>query len=166
VKDLEPPDIHHFSAAEGWLGLSSPRDAQTELDQISKAQRTNLLVMELQWQVHAKAKDWDKAIETSRAITKKHSKTPLGWIHLAYALHELKRTQEAYDSLLPILDQFPKEWLMRYNMACYAVQLGNLDEGKTWLERARKIGDKDEIETLFASDTDLEPLRKSRKPAQ
>jgi predicted Zn-dependent protease len=166
VKDLEPPDIHHFSAAEGWLGLSSPRDAQTELDKISKTQKANLLVMELQWQVHAKAKNWEKAVETASAITKKHSKTPLGWIHLAYALHESKRTQEAYDSLVPILDQFPKEWLMRYNMACYAVQLGNLDEGKTWLERARKIGDKDEIETLFASDTDLEPLRKSRKAAQ
>ena len=58
MKDLEPPDIHHFSAAEGWLGLSSPHDAQAELDNISKAQQSHLAVMELQWQVHAKAKHW------------------------------------------------------------------------------------------------------------
>jgi predicted Zn-dependent protease len=166
VKDLEPPDIHYFSAADGWLGLSSPRDAQAELDKISKAQRTHLAVMELQWQVHAKGNEWERAIETARAITAKYPKTPLGWIHLAYALHEVRRTQEAYDSLAPILDQFREEWLMRYNMACYAVQLGNLDEGKTWLKRARDIGDKTEIEKLFATDPDLEPLRKAGKNAR
>lgn len=119
--------------------------------------------MELQWQVHAKAKRWENAVETAQAITKKHPKAPFGWIHLAYALHELRRTQEAYDSLTAILDRFPNEWLMRYNMACYAVQLGNLDEGTTWLERARNAGDRNEIEKLFATDPDLEPLRKPGK---
>lgn len=119
--------------------------------------------MELQWQVHAKAKKWENAIETARAITDKHPRSAYGWIHLAYALHEQKRTREAYDSLTPILAEFPNEWLMRYNMACYAVQLGNLDEGRRWLERARIIGDKNEIAALFATDPDLEPLRKPRK---
>jgi predicted Zn-dependent protease len=165
VKDLEPPDIHYFSAAEGWLGLNSPGDAQSELDKISKAQQSHLAVKELQWQVHARARDWKNAVQTARAITKKYPTTPLGWIHLAYALHELKRTQEAYDSLATVLEKFPTEWLMRYNMACYAVQLGDVAEGKKWLDRARHIGDKSEIEELFASDPDLEPLRRSGKAA-
>jgi predicted Zn-dependent protease len=163
VKDLQPPDIHHFNAAQGWLGLNNPREAQTELDKISVRQQARFEIMELQWQIHAKAKRWENSIETARAITSKHPKVAFGWIHLAYALHELRRTQEAYASLLPVLDKFPKEWLMRYNMACYAVQLGNLDEGKTWLERAREIGAKDEITDLIATDPDLEPLRKSGK---
>ena len=165
MKELEPPDIHHFRAAEGWLGLNSPSDAQAELDKTSKRVQSHPSVIELQWQVHARMRHWESAVETARAMTKKYPKAPLGWIHLAYALHELKRTQEAYDSLAPVLDRFPQEWLMRYNMACYAVQLGNLDEGKTWLERARKAGDKSEIAELFAADPDLEPLRKSGKAA-
>jgi predicted Zn-dependent protease len=160
VKELEPPDIHHFTAAEGWLGLSNAQEAQADLDKISKANRSHLAVMELQWHVHARAKNWKSAVQSARAITKKHSRAPFGWIHLAFALHELKRTQEAYESLVPILDKFPKEWLMRYNMACYAVQLGNLDEGWNWLVSARKVGDKTEIDELLATDPDLEPLRK------
>lgn len=165
VKELEPPDIHHFNAAQGWLGLNSAHDAQVELDKISKKQQSHLLVMELQWQVHAKAKRWEEAVETARAIASKHPKSAYGWIHVAYALHELRRTREAYDTLTPVLNQFPSEWLMRYNMACYAVQLGDLQEGKSWLERAREIGDKEEIAHLAATDPDLEPLRKSGKLA-
>jgi predicted Zn-dependent protease len=161
VKDLKPPDIHYFNAAQGWLGLNSAEDAQSELDKISAESQTHLLVMELRWQVCAKANRWEDAIDTARAITAKCPKEPFGWIHLSYALHELKRTADAYNSLFKVVDQFPKEWLMRYNMACYAVQLGQLDEGKDWLNYAYKVGDKEEIDELVASDVDLEPLRRA-----
>lgn len=161
VKNLEPPDIHHFNAAQGWLGLNSPEDAQIELGKISKASQTHLAVMELQWQVDARATRWLSAVDTAQAITNRHPEAPFGWIHLAYALHELKRTQEAYEALIPILDKFPDEWLMRYNMACYAVQLGHIEEAKNWLNRAYKLGDKKEIDKLVATDVDLERLRQS-----
>jgi len=35
------------------------------------------------------------------------------------ALHELKRTQEAFDLLLPAADKFPAPWTIPYNLACY-----------------------------------------------
>lgn len=163
VKDLEPPDIHHFNAAQGWLGLNNPGDAQAELDKISQASQAHLAVMELRWQVHAKANRWQEAIETARAITAIFPTAAFGWIHLSYALHELKRTAEAYNSLFNVVDKFPNEWLMRYNMACYAVQLGQLKEGKEWLNYAYKVGDKNEIDELVATDLDLEPLRQLEK---
>lgn len=162
VKNLEPPDIHHFNAAHGWLGLNSPEDAQAELDKISNGSQTHLAVMELQWQVQAKTARWASAVDTAQAIANRHPEAAFGWIHLAYALHELKKTREAYDALIPILDKFPEEWLMRYNMACYAVQLGHIEEAKNWLNRAYKLGDKKEIDQLVATDVDLEPLRQSR----
>jgi predicted Zn-dependent protease len=161
LKDLQPPDIHYLNAAQGWLGLNDAVDAQAELDKISAKFKTHLFVLEVQWQVHAKANNWEGAIAVARTLTKEHPKHPLSWIHLAYALHELRRTKEAYDLLTPVLEKFPREWLMRYNMACYAVQLGNIDEGKQWLERAHMVGDKHEIAELVATDPDLEPLRKS-----
>jgi predicted Zn-dependent protease len=163
VKDLELPDIHHFNAAQGWLGLNSPADAQAELDKISVEFRTHLLVLELQWQIDAKQKIWQNAVRTATTITREHPQEPFGWTHLAYALHELKRTIEAYDVLKPVLDRFPKDWLMRYNMACYAVQMGRLDEGKVWLNFANEIGDKKELAELMATDPDLEPLRRASR---
>ncbi len=163
MKDLEPPDIHFVNAAQGWLELNNPAEAQSELDKVTHF-KPHLIVMELQWQIHAKTKAWEKAVTAARAITATHPNAPFGWIHLAYALHELRKTSEAYDALKSVLDRFPKEWLMRYNMACYAVQLGNLDEGKNWLDLARKNGDKNEIAELVATDADLEPLRKKLGP--
>ena len=163
MKDLEPPDIHFVNAAQGWLELNNPAEAQDELDKVSDF-KSHLIVMELQWQIYARTKAWNKAVDTADAIVTTHPKSPFGWIHLAFALHELRKTADAYEVLKPVLDRFPKEWLMRYNMACYAVQMGRLDEGKTWLEQANAIGDKKEIAELMATDSDLEPLRKlSRK---
>ncbi|MGZ4989068.1 MAG: tetratricopeptide repeat protein, partial [Limisphaerales bacterium] len=160
MKDLEPPDIHHVNAAQGWLELNNPAEAQAELDKVTDF-KSHLIVMELQWQIHAKTKAWGNAVDAAGAITTMHPDAPFGWIHLAYALHEMRKTREAYDALKLVLDRFPKEWLMRYNMACYAVQMGRLDEGKSWLELANKIGDKKEIAELMATDPDLEPLRKT-----
>jgi len=70
-----------------------------------------------------------------------------------------RRTQEAYCTLKPIFERFPEEWLMGYNMACYACQLGNQDEARQWLELAYKRGDKSEIRQMARLDPDLEPLR-------
>ena len=116
--------------------------------------------MELQWQIYAKTKAWEKAVDPARAITTQHPDAPFRWIHLAYALHEMRKTTEAYDALKLALDRFPKEWLMRYNMACYAVQLGRFEDGKSWLKLASQIGGKKEIAELMATDPDLEPLGK------
>jgi hypothetical protein len=41
-----------------------------------------------------------------------------------------------------ISTRFPEEWLMGYNLACYACQLGNRDEARHWLELAYKRGHK------------------------
>ena len=57
----------------------------------------------------------------------------LGWVHRYYAFHELKRTAEARDNLLRVVDKFPEDPIMRYNLACYECQLGNLERAKQWL---------------------------------
>ena len=63
-----------------------------------------------------------------------------------------RRTQEAYGTLKPVSERFPEEWLMGYNMACYACQLGNQDEARHWLELAYKRGDKSEIRQMARLD--------------
>ena len=50
-----------------------------------------------------------------------------GWIHWAYSLkQEFKRTGEARAQfLLPVVNLFPDEYTLRYNLACYECQLGD-----------------------------------------
>jgi hypothetical protein len=47
---------------------------------------------------------------------------------------------------------------MRYNLACYACQLGNLKEARQWLEKAFAIGDSKQLKLMALDDPDLEPL--------
>jgi len=80
-----------------------------------------------------------------------------GFIHYPYSLHELKRTKEAYAVLIPVVDKFDDSTI-RYNLACYSCQLGNLKESMQWLEKAIDIAGKKDIRQMALEDPDLEPL--------
>ena len=69
----------------------------------------------------------------------------------------MKRTQEAWDRLLPAVEKFEGEGTILYNLACYACQLGDVKEARVWLARAIKA--KSKFRKLAETDPDLEPLR-------
>ena len=83
---------------------------------------------------------------------------PSGWVHRAYCLHELKRTREARDNLLRVVERFPDDATMHYNLACYECQLGKLEEAKEWLAKAFKLGDAKKMKVAALDDPDLQPL--------
>jgi len=70
----------------------------------------------------------------------------------------LKRTAEAREGLLAVVERFPAEATMRYNLACYECQLGNLVEARKWLERAFTLDDSDDFKRAALDDPDLDPL--------
>src|SRR6185503_7929694 len=101
IEPLAPPDSFHLNAAVGWLELGNPLEANDELEKIALALRVHPDVLKVQYEVYAKARKWEIAADTAQAITQAVPDISYGWIHLAYALHELKRTQEAWNVLLP-----------------------------------------------------------------
>ena len=62
--------------------------------------------------------------------------------------------------LLPVVDEFPEEYIIRYNLACYACQLGNLKEARDWLKKASDQAGTKQIKRMALKDADLEPLWK------
>lgn len=159
VKPLEPPDSIHLKAAEGWLELGNHIEANEELEQIAPLLRAHPDVLEVRWQIYAKEKKWRPCVDIATAITRLAPGRPVGWIHRSYALHELKRTQEAWDNLLQVADRFPNELLIRYNLACYASRLGKLSEAKAWLHKAFEVsGDPARVKLMALDDEDLQPL--------
>ena len=99
--DLSPQDQQHLQAADGWLGLGNWHEANEELERISPALRSHPDVLFIRWHVYANAKSWTLAAEVANTLSKLFPDNPFGVIHLAYALHEMKRTKEAWDTLLP-----------------------------------------------------------------
>ena len=155
---FNPPDSLHFQAAQGWLELGNHVEANEELENISACKRAHPAVLELRWQVYAAAKKWEAALDIAAALIKLDPEEPLGWVHKSYALHELKRTAEARDNLLRIVDNFPISATMRYNLACYECQLGNLKQAREWLKQAFNLGDAKQMKLAALDDPDLEPL--------
>jgi predicted Zn-dependent protease len=155
---IEPPDLHFLNAAEGWLELGNPVEARSELARISPATRQHTSVLELEWQISAGEKAWEAALVTARAIIRAAPHRAVGWINQSYTLHELKRTREALKLLLPMAGKFAKVSTIPYNLACYACQLGDLEEAQEWLDKAITVGGKREITQQALRDSDLEPL--------
>src|SRR5580698_6580599 len=113
---LEPPDSHFLNAAQGWLELGLPAEAQAELAKISPTFQEHLEVLETRWQLCAKKLEWHRCLEVANVLVERAPKRPSGWIHRSYALHELKQTREAFEALLPAQSEFPKNWLVQYNL--------------------------------------------------
>ena len=158
MKPLEPQDQHHLKAAEGWIELGNPEEANEELDQLSAEYRAHPAILEVRWQIYEKAKKWDAASDIASALVQMVPEHPSGWVHRSYCLHELKRTAEARDNLLRVVERFPEDPIMRYNLACYECQLGRLEQAKNWLEKAFKLGDARKIKLMALEDLDSEPL--------
>lgn len=156
---IQPPDSFFVNAALGWLELGCPGEAERELAQLSPALSRHPAVLKLKWNVYAQLKNWSSARDTAQILTCLAPDDPQAWINLANALYFVRETRQAYDTLTPMAGRFPSVWMIPYNIACYACQLGNLDEARDWLTKAYETGDREKVEAAFQNDPDLEPLR-------
>ena len=155
---LQPPDTFHIQAAQGWLELGSPAEAKIELEKVSPQFQGHAEVLKVQWGICAAEKQWESALEAASRLVSLEPDDPLGWVHRSYSLHELKRTQEAKDNLLHVVEKFPISATMHYNLACYECQLGNLTEARKWLAKAFRLGNRDQMKLAALGDLDLKPL--------
>jgi predicted Zn-dependent protease len=160
MQPLDPPDSLHLQAAQGWIELGNPVEADAELGKITPQHRGHPAVLELRWEICAKEKKWDAALEIASALVQVVPDHPLGWVHRSFCLHELERTAEARDNLLRVVDKFPGDAIMLYNLACYECRLGRLEQTMHWLRAAFDIGDPQELKPMALKDPDLEPLWK------
>ena len=119
MKALQPPDTHHLSAAEGWLELGNYLEANSELDNITAANRALPAVLRVRYGVFAAARNWPLAYEVACALTVLTANDPQAWVDSSYVLHEMRRTREARDKLAAVVAMFPDHPVMRYNLACY-----------------------------------------------
>ncbi len=156
--DLSHSDSWHLRAADGWSDLGLHTDAVVELDGISPAGQKHAAVMVMQGRIHAEIQDWSRCVELGEALVRRHPREIMGWLNRAYALHELRRTQDAWDALHPALEKFPKNWLIPYNLACYACQLGRSEDALHLLRAAMGCSDSKSIRLQALTDPDLKPL--------
>ena len=159
MDELGLPDRHHALAAEGWLGLGDADEAERELGRLSPEGARHPLVLEIEWRIHSERGAWPQALRTAQRLVEAVPDLPSGWIHQSYSLHELRRTEEAFQLLHTVVLRFPGESVIPYNLACYACQLGEIDAARRWLAQAVQVGGRATIRRMAKDDPDLLPLR-------
>ena len=143
-------------AAQGWIELGLFADAVDELESIKPRNRKNADVLTVRWAACSGAKKWEEAIELAQTLVEIAPDRFDGWWMKSYALHEMKRTQEAYENLAAVIPKFSREHTAHYNVACYLVQLKRVDDAREYLKVAFALEPKMRQGAL--EDPDLEPL--------
>ncbi len=160
MKSLSNDARRCLDAAEGWLGLGDHVSANEELAQLKPELWEHPRVLALRLDICWAAGNWQAVLQMANASIRLMPESAHGWIGRSFALHELKRTQEAYDLLLPVRDKFPKNLTVPYNLACYCSRLNRLAEARDWFKQAMSIDGKT-VSAMAADDPDLKPLRDS-----
>ncbi len=147
-----------LQAAEGWLELGDVLEAGKEIEGIPSKLQEHPDVLEVRWQICAQTKRWEDCLRLSRILKERAPERLNGWLNFSFALHELKRTREAWDGLFGVVEKFPGEPTIAYNLACYAAQLGREWEAEQWLKQAFKLGEARALKRMALADPDLKPL--------
>jgi hypothetical protein len=155
---LSVADQFHLRAAEGWLELGNPNEAQAELSQLDPQLTMHPDVLHLRWQIQRRAKDWDACFQLARTLTETAPTDPRAWTALAQTYYYSARIQEAYDLAVSKITSFPKHWPLYYDAACYACLTGRLSQAKQFLQLATALGNESEVMQLAANDPDLKAL--------
>ncbi len=164
VSPLEPPDSHFARAAEGWVELGLPDQAEVELAGLSPEAREHPQSLNARWAIHAHRKEWRLAHTVAESLLQATPEEVGGWIHRAYAARRMEGggLHAAWDALRPAAEQFPDEFIVPYNLACYACQMGNAEGARHWLGRAKVIagkhGGRESLKRMAFADADLAPL--------
>ena len=146
-----------ITTAQGYSELGMHEDAIAELDSISPEHSEKSEVQEIRLLVLMHARRWKEALAASRKLCKANPESASGFIHAAFCLHELGRTQDAKSLLVNGPPSLLKEPTYHYNLACYEARLGNYPEAHAHLETSFAMDRK--FREFAKNDSDLEPIR-------
>jgi uncharacterized protein HemY len=158
MKSLKRIDNIHLEAAEGWLELDNHIEASAELEKIAPAHRRHPDVLQLRWKVCAHAQKWEACLDIAETLADVVPRRSVAWLFLAASLNSLGQTEEAYETLIEIVEDFPDDPAIPYQLACYGCTLDLLDDAQGWIEEALQKDGGKELKMLALKDPALERL--------
>lgn len=127
-----------------------------ELDQIEPELRAGIEVMSMRCAIFSAAKQWMAMADIAKHLVSSNPKEVQHWIWAGYATRRAVNIEAARDILLRAKAFHPDEPMLDYNLACYACQLGQIDEAKALLKKAIEANEM--FKAMALDDPDLEKL--------
>jgi len=147
----------NIRAAEGYADLGMYDEALAELDELDPEEQDRLETLRMRVEIVLRKRDWRSALQLSLKACQLYPNESSGFIHAAFCLHELGRTQEAKQTLLDGPAKLLNEPVYYYNLGCYDAALGNLDQAKAYLHASFRL-DKS-FRDMAKNDPDLERIK-------
>jgi predicted Zn-dependent protease len=158
MNQLSPEDLAHVVSAQECLKAGNHAGASEALSKITAETRRHPDALEIAWEIHANAQEWEMALAISRSLCELAPESQFGWMYQACSLSELKQQAEAYEVLVIAAGKFPEVPTIPYNLACCACKLGRLKDASSWVAKAIEVGGRAEIKLMALDDPDLAPL--------
>ena len=136
---VEPPYRQYWQAAAGYVELGMYADADSELDKIDPFCRAAPEILALRIEIYQGLEKWELMAELAKRLTEFQPDNPEWPVSLAYATRRANSIEAAKEILLNAESRFPKEALIKYNLACYECVVGDIRSSKEYLKRAFEI---------------------------
>ncbi len=134
-------------------------EASMELDKIDPFNRAAPEVLALRIAIYSGLEKWELMQEIAKRLAD-FQPDDIHWtISLAYATRRANSIEAAREILSNAEPRFPREAIIKYNLACYYCQLGEIEHAKNYLKKAFEIDLNWRIAAL--EDDDLKPLWES-----
>jgi tetratricopeptide (TPR) repeat protein len=135
TRDLQKPLL----AADGYLFLGMPQHALNELESICDSAQHASPVLRARIRVLLHLKRWTEANSLSEAGNSLYPDENEFTVQRAFALHQLKKGNDAVQVLLSAPEWLRRTGILHYNLACYEAQLGDLTTARQCIQAAIEI---------------------------
>jgi predicted Zn-dependent protease len=144
-------------AAQGYMELDMVGAALRELEALPQADQGNEDVLQMRLFIHMKSRHWGEALTVCASLREHCPESTTGYIHSAFCLHEMGRTQEAKDMLLDGPASLLRDATYHYNLGCYDAILGNAQDAVRHLETSFQMDKK--FREIAKTDPDLKSVQ-------
>jgi len=147
---------HALRAADGYLYLGLPKEALAEFEAIAHEDRSAPTVMLARIRVLLHLRHWKDAEKLSLEGTQVHPTEEEFTVQRAFALHQMRKGDEAIEVLLAAPEWIRRTGILHYNLACYEARLGDLKTAQQCIQAAIEINAA--MKKNAKSDPDLQAL--------
>ena len=137
MQPLTSEDYARLQAAREALGQKEFSWARFELDRISEGGQGHPDVLDALVLIYSGLGNHEKAVEVARRLTEggKAIDRSSVWLALGDSLHQLGRTQQAYETLKEFAAHGAQGGMIHYRLALYACLLGKSEEAQGHFRR-------------------------------
>jgi hypothetical protein len=144
-------------AAQGYVELSLHVEARAVLEGLPEEAGDRVDVQEILLLCLMAEARWEEALALTLRLCELEPEEPGGFIHAAFCLHELGRTEEAVDMLSRGPTALRSKPVYYYNMGCYHARLGDMERALKLLRQSFEMDGS--LRQVARKDPDLDVLR-------